>query len=1427
MTRRRSAQPPRFVNYLGEPVGLGGRVQPESSEPAAKAAPARPPTPAERERVLDALCIAGWQRGRHPLFHLLRALEWKRDDDRAFTPDDVGAALRALADEGRVARLPDQGWQLGWPTRRERLPRLLALPGAAGWWRAWIWACNGGQGPLAAEPRWAQVHGEAEAAALVLLVLASGMPKDDYNRLARSVLGYAASADALAESFEQLIEIGEDRRIDAGLAWGLLFSLDSAGLLAQRHLLRHWADAGIDGAGAAVPQATRLRIAEYRLHAGRIDAMRTALGADGATGGGSSAAVFEAAVRAREGRWPEAAAAFAPALKALAAAEGRRRGLVPRGLLQWYVFALLAQPDAAAWTVARKLCIAESGSRTPSEYDPWGRFAHAVAVRLGDARIDAGAFEPGEARYGFDPGIEADKPILAAWLDHRPRGWTAARIEALGAALHRHGLPWKADLLGQAAARLQLPVPPRPADAPPEWAPRFYAPAQAAWRDALAAIVALGDGRSATAEAPLLTLRWRLTLDDVDRPYDLECFEPAASARAKPKKLSLAQLKKRTRLDPRDAAVARNLRASRYGARDLSLDLAGAVQALVGHPALELADAPGIEVELRESLPSLDVRRERAGDGSEHFVFHLGDELLAGNEPEIDHHPPDYGQHEAEIERRNALRIVSESAERARLIRISPAQRRVAELVAKRWTVPVDAQAELDAALRVLSGHFVLHSDAAAGEPVQSEPRLVAQLLPRGDAMELRLAVRPFGGFGPLLAPGAARARLMTLHQGVSLATERDLDAERAHLGAVLEALPFLGEAPPDATWLIDDAEQTLAAVQALGRMTEAEGAAVRVLEWPRGKPLSVINADAAAMKLSLRSQRDWFALEGELQLDEQRVLSLQQLMVLLREAGGSRFVALGEGRYLALAEQLRQRLADLDALAESHADGLKIGASVAAWLAEAAEDLGAKGDRAWRERAQQLERAAALDPALPATLQATLRPYQADGYAWMARLAAAGFGACLADDMGLGKTVQTLALLLARAADGPALVVAPTSVCANWLAESQRFAPSLRAAVYGDSERAAQIAQAAAGDLLIVSYALLLRDAEAFAERDWATLVLDEAQALKNAATQRAKAVGTLRAGFRLALSGTPVENRLADLWSIMNLLNPGLLGSASRFGERFAAPIERQRSDAARARLRRLVAPFLLRRTKAQVLADLPPRTEIVHRVEPGPEERAFLEAARRSAVERIAAIDVGDSRSAFNVLAELTRLRRAACDPRLAAPELGMVGAKVQAFEALAVELVEAQHKALVFSQFTDFLKLLGERLAAAGLKYQYLDGSTPAAARAERVAAFQRGEGDLFLISLKAGGFGLNLTAADYVVIADPWWNPAAEDQAMGRAHRIGQARPVTVYRLVTAGSIEERIVGLHHDKRELAEGLLSGQDGGAPLRADELIELLRD
>jgi superfamily II DNA or RNA helicase len=1466
----RRDNPLQFVDIHGRPLGgahkLGQTVK-QAADARRGEELAATLAPADVERVFDALVIAGWRRGKTALMALIRALGFKREDGRAFGPEEVAAALRRLAAQRRVLSAAGEGWEVPAALAEQRLPALLASPQAGSWWPLWVWVANGAYGPADRAPHHVDVRGDSEALALLRLVLLSGIDAAEYTRLANYTLRYANSAATVRAALVQLQRAGLYERIDLGLRWRLLASLDGLGLLAGEPALMAWVDAHLEAAPANATTGLRLRVAEQRLHAGDEAGIARALGADPEAE--PFGPMLYAMWPAREGRFVDTLALFPPAWKALCAHLGKRRGFAPMSLLQWYPLALMSRADAAAWTTARKFCVAMSGSRDPSPYDDWGRWAHVLAVRLGDARLDTDALAAGRwvAQELRDPDRLADRVVLAAWLGKSPAGWTAALLAQLTQALVDAGLPWKADLLAQACERLGWPVPPRPdrPGQPPAWPSGFYPPAQAAWRDALAAIAALGEGGGAAPVQPTATLRWRLTLDDAARVCHLEAFEPAATARGKPKPLSLAQLKKRTRLDPRDAAVARCLRSSRYRAVELSFDLVQAVSALVGHPGLELADAPGVDVELQESLPVLEVRRERvrartsaAGDavadagagagadsGSgaapEHFVFRLHDELLAASEPKLDHHLPDYDQMEAEAARRDSLRIVREAPGRARLIRISAAQRRVAELIAQRWTVPVDAGAELDAALRVLSGHFVLHSDATAGEPVSSDARLVAQLQPRGDMLQLMLAVRPFGEFGPLLAPGRGRARLMTLHRGVSLATERDLDAERSHLGAVLEMLPFLGELddagpaagptgaiPAEATWLLDDPEQALAAVDTLGRMA-GEKHALRALEWPKGKPLRVLAPEAQAFSTTLRSERDWFALEGELRVDEQRVLSLQQLLGLLREARGSRFVALGQGEYLTLTEQLRQRLAELEAVAEADGARMKVGATAAAWLAEAAPALGVRGDAGWQRRAQQLEAAAQLEPALPGGLQTALRPYQLEGYVWMRRLAEAGFGAILADDMGLGKTIQTLALLLARAGAGPALVVAPTSVCGNWAEEAARFAPALRCSVYGqgDSERAAQVGSAAAGDLLVVSYALLLRDAEAFAQREWVTLVLDEAQALKNAATQRAQAASELRAGFRLALSGTPVENRLADLWSIMNLVNPGLLGSAARFAERFGTPIERQRNDGARARLRRLVGPFLLRRTKAQVLTDLPPRTEIVQRIEPHDEERAFLEAMRRDALERIAQLDPADTKSRFNVLAELTRLRRAACDPRLAAPELGRIGAKVQAFERLAGELVEGHHQALVFSQFTDFLKLLAQRLEAAGLRYQVLDGSTPAAQRSERVAAFQRGEADLFLISLKAGGFGLNLTAADYVVIADPWWNPAAEDQAMGRAHRIGQQRPVTVYRLVTAGSIEERIVELHRDKRELAEGLLADQETTAPLAASELMELLRE
>ena len=543
---------------------------------------------------------------------------------------------------------------------------------------------------------------------------------------------------------------------------------------------------------------------------------------------------------------------------------------------------------------------------------------------------------------------------------------------------------------------------------------------------------------------------------------------------------------------------------------------------------------------------------------------------------------------------------------------------------------------------------------------------------------------------------------------------------------------------------------------------------------------------------------------------------------------GGSRFIAMGNGMYAALTRKLKERLSDLASVAETDKQGTRIPQLAAIWMDDALEGADLHADKDFSAAVERQRTAQKQTITLPGALQAELRPYQEDGYLWASRLAQAGFGACLADDMGLGKTLQSLALLLARAEGGPALIIAPTSVCGNWIAEAARFAPSLNLHLYSEVERDTVIEAAAAFDVVVASYNLVQQSGAQFAAKHWHTLIADEAQAIKNATTKRSQAVFELNADFRLALSGTPVENRLAELWSIMRFANPGLLGSLPRFNERFAVPIERDKDRDAQHTLRRLISPFLLRRTKSQVLQELPPRTELVIKITPSQEEFSHYEALRRQAIaetdKALAANQSGQAR--MNVLAQLTRLRRAACDPRIVTPAYPVSGSKVQTFTELAGELVANGHKALVFSQFVDFLTLLREALDAAGIAYQYLDGATPASERSKRVAAFQSGKSDLFLISLKAGGFGLNLTAADYVVITDPWWNPAAEDQAMGRAHRMGQQRPVTVYRLVTQGTVEEHIVGLHNDKRALAESILGEGDAVNIPTTEELVALIR-
>ncbi|MDB5906169.1 MAG: helicase [Massilia sp.] len=613
--------------------------------------------------------------------------------------------------------------------------------------------------------------------------------------------------------------------------------------------------------------------------------------------------------------------------------------------------------------------------------------------------------------------------------------------------------------------------------------------------------------------------------------------------------------------------------------------------------------------------------------------------------------------------------------------------------------------------------------------------------------------------------------------------------------------------------------------------MQELDPAKV-VVAWPEGESFRVgKQVGPKSMRLTIRRDKDWFAADGEVQVDENKVLDLRTLLDMLRSSQG-RFVALGDNQFMALSSELHRRLMEFSSFGDSTADGVRVHPLASFALEELALDAGGvKADKTWKDHLKRMADNAAFTPQLPSTLQAELRDYQLEGYQWLARLAHWGVGACLADDMGLGKTVQALALMLARAPQGPALVVAPTSVCMNWIAEAEKFAPTLKVKLFGAGDRAAMLEGAEAFDLVIASYGLLQLEAAQFAKVKWHTIVLDEAQAIKNNATKRSHAVMALQGDFRMVATGTPLENHLGELWNLFRFINPGLLGTSDQFNLRFAGPIERaqdKRAEAgARTRLRRLIQPFILRRTKAQVLSELPPRTEIVLPVELSAEETALYESLRRDALEKLAALEAPESQKSIQILAEMMRLRRACCNPELVAPELGLASSKLAVFARLLDDLLENRHKVLVFSQFVDHLTLIRRHLDARGIGYQYLDGATPMAERKKRVDAFQGGKGDVFLISLKAGGVGINLTAADYVIHMDPWWNPAVEDQASDRAHRMGQQRPVTIYRLVAHHTIEEGIVELHKHKRDLADSLLEGSDLAARMSPGDMLKMLQE
>jgi superfamily II DNA or RNA helicase len=576
----------------------------------------------------------------------------------------------------------------------------------------------------------------------------------------------------------------------------------------------------------------------------------------------------------------------------------------------------------------------------------------------------------------------------------------------------------------------------------------------------------------------------------------------------------------------------------------------------------------------------------------------------------------------------------------------------------------------------------------------------------------------------------------------------------------------------------------------------------------------------AGALDMRVSSGVDWFELHGRVDFGDGQSLEIPAVLAAIRRGEGS--VLLGDGTRGLVPEEWLRQYAGMARFGEAVDDHVRFRRSQAALLdALLATQPAVSVDEAFRRAREGLSTFDRIEPMHPPpSFEGRLRPYQQEALGWFAFLRQFGFGGCLADDMGLGKTVMVLALLLQRAETGgrdetgqdhrPSLAVVPRSLVFNWLDEARRFAPSLRLLDYTGTDRSLEGRTGA--DLILTTYGTLRRDAVLLREVQYDYVILDEAQAIKNASTASARAVRLLEARHRLALSGTPIENHVGELWSLFEFLNPGLLGSAAAFELASTGRSRLQREEL--ALVGKAVRPFILRRTKEQVAPELPARSEQTLYCElEGPQRRVYDQLRahyRRALLARVA--KSGLNRSKIQVLEALLRLRQAACHPALLdQAHAGDPSAKLDLLLPRLAELVEEGHKALVFSQFTSFLAILRRHLDEQGLAFEYLDGRTRD--RAARVERFQSDPGcRLFLISLKAGGLGLNLTGADYVFLLDPWWNPATEAQAIDRAHRIGQSRHVLAYRLIARDTVEEKVARLQESKRELADAILSENTG---------------
>lgn len=802
----------------------------------------------------------------------------------------------------------------------------------------------------------------------------------------------------------------------------------------------------------------------------------------------------------------------------------------------------------------------------------------------------------------------------------------------------------------------------------------------------------------------------------------------------------------------------------------------------------------------------------------------------------------------------NNVIITHRGASSINFIRLTDEQKPYYQRLLSLGFFPAEAEEQLRRFLASIGGKVEVNSDLIDGGSTlpqcDGQSMLTMQMRPQDkENYVVSIFCRPLEGGNIRCTPGEGDTVLIDSADNGRTRVKRDLKAEAdnmSHFADSCEELSVIRSR-------MDESRMALVgAYELLPLLEYAQKNPDRIAcEWPEGAQLKIKQRNVATSWNGAirKNENGWFEIEGSVEVDEGKMLTMAQLLDLVSQSRG-RYIKLGDGEFIALSEKLRKQLNSLNAIASRTKGKLVMSPFSVALLGSSVTngELVLAEDEEVKKIRRQIKESSTYSPEVPATLNATLREYQKEGYQWMSRLNKWGAGALLADDMGLGKTIQTITFLLSKAEEGPALVIAPASVAPNWKTEFQKFAPSLNISMLNFAENRREMIKAAkAGDVVVTTYGLLLSVQDDITKKKWTTICLDEAHIVKNRGAKTSAVAMQLKSQYRVMLTGTPVQNHLGELWNLFQFVNPGLLGSFEDFNRRFIIPIEQGDDKDVQKSLDKLVKPFMLRRTKDKVAKELPEKEEIYQHVDLSEEETLIYEVLRKKAEAML--MEDKSGKVSMTTLAEITRLRQCACDVRLTdktgSASKEKEGSKIIALVELLQTILEGFGEmkvtksnnirvsktarkdggVLVFSQFTSYLALIKQALDKAGIPYLYIDGTVTIKERQRLVEQFQAGACPVFLISLKAGGLGLNLTRANYVVHMDPWWNPAIEAQATDRAHRIGQRQNVTVYHLIAAGTIEEKIQRLHEQKRELVENILESTDASHKLTGEQLLEMV--